>query len=138
MVNWLRAASILAGVDPVARGLLSKDAAGRWHLPASPVADPIDLNAAGQVNLRVEETIHTLSDADFVFSIPAVTGAQVILQSLSARYGYDPSDVARYTTGYRNPALSFLSAERILILYTSHGLGAVQGELDRLRARGIL
>lgn len=138
VVNWIRAASIIAMVDPVARGLLTRDASGRWHLPAVRATGGIDFNAAGQVNLRVEETIHTLSDADFVFSIPAVTEAQVILQKLAPRYGYDPADKAHYTSRYRNPALSFLSGERILILYTSRGLVAVQGELDRLRALGIL
>ncbi len=98
----------------------------------------VDLNAAGQVNLVVEETIHNLSDADFVFSIPAVTEAQVILQSLAARYGYDPTDAVRYTTKFRNPVLSFLSAERVLILYTTEGIEAVQAELDRLRDKHVI
>lgn len=138
VVNWIRAASIIARTDPVARGLLVRDTAGQLRLPAQASGVRIDLDAAGQVNLRIEETIHNLSDADFVFSIPAVTQAQVILRSLAPRYGYDPADLARYTTRFRNPALSFLSAERVLDLYTSHGLEAVQRELDRLHAQGVL
>ena len=138
VVNWLRTASIIAQVDPVARGLLEKDAAGNLRLPASHIGAQIDLNGAGQVNLLVEETVHNLSDADFVFSIPAVTEAQVILQNLAPRYGYDSADIARYTTKFRNPVLSFLSAERILILYTSQGAEAVQGELDLLRNHNVI
>ena len=139
VVNWLRAAAIIAQVDPVARGLLKRDSAGNLRLPPKPNAPgQIDLNAAGQVNLSVEDTIHNLSDADFVFSIPAVTEAQVVLQTLASRYGYDPADAARYNTMFRNPALTFLSAERLLILYSTKGVGAVQAELDILRDMHVI
>ncbi len=139
VVNWIRAAAIIAQADPVAQGLLMRDSAGNLRLPARKTqSGSVDLNAAGQVNLVVEETIHNLSDADFVFSIPAVAEAQVILQSLARRYGYDPADAVRYTTKFRNPVLSFLSAERILILYTTEGIEAVQAELDRLRDKLVI
>ncbi len=139
VVNWLHAAAIIAQADPIARGLLIRDTAGNLRLPPKPgAAGQIDLNAAGQVNLSVEDTIHNLSDADFVFSIPAVTGAQVVLQTLASRYGYDPADVARYNTMFRNPALSFLSAERVFILYSTKGVGAVQAELDILRKMHVI
>jgi len=139
VVNWIRAAAVIAQADPVARGLLTRDAAGNLRLPPKPDAPgQIDLNAAGQVNLSVEDTIHNLSDADFTFSIPAVTGAQVILQTLASRYGYDPADAARYNTMFRNPALGFLSAERVLILYSTKGVGAVQSELDILRDMHVI
>lgn len=138
VVNWIRAAAIIAEVDPVTRGLLAKDANGNLRLPSPQASGSVDLNAAGQVNVVVEETIHNLSDADFTFNIPAVTEAQVVLQTLAPRYGYEPSAAARYNTKFRNPALSFLSAERILILYTTEGLDAVQAELDRLRNRHVI
>lgn len=135
VVNWLRAASIIAQVDPVARGYLHADAAGQLRLPPVRTTDAVDLNAAGQTNILVEYEIHNLSDADFVFSIPAVTTAQVLLAELAPRYGYDPTQVAAYNTRYRNPALSYLSGERMLILYTNGGLSAVREALDALRAR---
>ena len=138
VVNWLRAAAIVAQADPYARGLLTKDAAGNPRLPATNAGRYVDLNAAGQTNVRIEDTIHNLSDADFVFSIPAVSETQVILQALASRYGYDPADVARYNTKYRNPSLSFLSGERLLVLYTNQGLDAVAAELDALREKGII
>lgn len=138
VVNWIRAAAIVAQVDPVSRGLLARDAAGNLRLPPRRNSGDIDLNAAGQVNLLVEDAIHNLSDADFNFSIPATTEAQVILQNLAPRYGYSTADQARYNTRFRNPVMSFLSAERILILYTNRGLQAVQDELDALRNRHVI
>jgi hypothetical protein len=138
VVNWLRTAAIIAQVDPVARGYLTTDANGHFRLPPVRSTDAVDMNAAGQTNILVEYEIHNLSDADFVFSIPAVSESQVILQSLASNYGYDPSNVAEYNTKYRNPALTFLSGERILILYTNGGLSAVKAELDRLRKKGII
>lgn len=116
-----------------------RDTAGNFRRPARKASSAsVDLNAAGQVNLIVEEAIHNLSDADFVFSIPAVTKAQIILQSLASPYGYDPADVVRYTTKFRNPVLSFLSAERILTRYTTEGIAAVQAELDRLQDKLVI
>ena len=139
VVNWVRAAAIIAQADPVASGLLTRDGAGNLRLPPRRNApSPLNLNAAGQVNVSVEDTIHNLSDADFVLSIPAVTEAQVVLQALAPRYGYDPADAARYTTKFRNPVLSYLSAERVLILYTSQGIDAVQAELDILRDKHVI
>ena len=73
-----------------------------------------------------------------MFSIPAVTTAQVLLQALASRYGYDPASTAVYNTGYRNPALAFLSGERLLILYTNGGLTAVREALDNLRVRNVI
>jgi len=114
VVNWLRAAAILAQIDPVAAGYLELDAAGHLRLPALRSLGSIDLLASGQMNLLAEYTLHNLSDADFTYSGPAVTTAQVILQTLASRYGYDPANASVYNNQYRNPALSFLTGERIL------------------------
>ncbi|HSS39746.1 MAG TPA: hypothetical protein VLT58_13345, partial [Polyangia bacterium] len=65
VVNWLRAAAIIAGVDPVQAGYLAPDAAGNLRLPPLRQLASVDLNAAGQTNLLAEYTIHNLSDADF-------------------------------------------------------------------------
>ena len=138
VVNWIRTASIIAQVDPVARGYLIKDANGNLRLPALRAPDTVGLLAAGQTETVIEEEIHNLSDADFVFTIPAITESQVILASLASRYGYDPANAAVYNQKYRNPALSFLSGERILVLYTTKGIAAVQNALDKLHARGVI
>jgi len=67
------AAAIIAQVDLVAQNLPARDAAAYFRLPARKTSsDSVNLNVARQVNLLVEDTLHNLSDADFVFSIPTV------------------------------------------------------------------
>jgi hypothetical protein len=139
VVNWLRAAAIIAQIDPIATGYLSTDSLGHPRLPPlTRLKTGVDLNANGQTNLRVEYALHNLSDSDFVFSIPAITSAQVLLATLAPQFGYDPNDTATYNTKYRNPALAFLGGERLLILYGSQGLPAVQAQLQKLRALGVI
>jgi hypothetical protein len=140
VVNWLRAAAILAGVDPVAKGYLRPDKAGRLRLPAFNKAADFDLNAPAppEVSAPVEYQLHTLSDGDFAQSVPALLFAQKLLSKLAPEFGYDPADAARYNTKYRNRALAYLSAERLYMLYTSGGLEAVRGQLAKLRAQKII
>jgi hypothetical protein len=139
VVNWLRAAAIIARIDPVEKGYLSSDAQGQLRLPpVNQLGAGLDLNAAGQTNLRVEYTLHNQSDADYTFSIPAIAAAQALLAHLAPEFGYDPASTAIYNTRFRNPALSFVGGEKMLMLYGSQGLPAVEAELRKLRARGIL
>lgn len=140
VVNWLRAAAILARIDPVAQGYLAKDAQGNFRLPPLRQLGSLDLTAATptQTNLLVEYTLHNLSDADFTYTGPAVTTVQLLLQSLASAFGYNSQDTARYNTQFRNPVLSYLSAERLLILYSNGGLDRLKTELTKLRKRGII
>jgi hypothetical protein len=138
VVNWIRAAAILAQIDPVQAGYLVLDVQGHLRLPALRKLGDVDLLGSGQMNLLAEYTLHNLSDADFTYSGPAISEAQVILQTLAPRYGYDPTNASVYNNKYRNPALSFLTGERLLILYSGRGLAGVQTELDKLRAAGVL
>jgi hypothetical protein len=133
VVNWLRTAAIMARVDPVARGYLVKDGAGHFRLPPTRETDGIDFLAANQGNLLAETSIHNLSDADYIFAGPAVTAALAILAKLAHDYGFDPAEPAKYNNGFRNPVLSFLSAERILLRYNADGLTGVRRDLDALR-----
>ena len=140
VVNWLRAAAILARVDPVAKGYLYVDGAGHLRLPQLRAVSELNPEAAtlAWTNFLPEYAMHNLSDADFTFTGAAVTQAEALLRALAARYGYDPADVARYNWAYRNTAFAHLSAERIAFLYQRGGLGAVRKELDHLRARRVL
>ena len=119
-VNWLRAAALLAQIDPVAKGYLHRDGAGRLRLPPLRQLGSLDLNAAGQTNVLAEYTLHNLSDADFTYSRPAVVEVNLILQAIAPEFGFDPAD-ANYNKAFRNPVLSFLAAERLLILYSEKG-----------------
>jgi hypothetical protein len=138
VVNWLRAGAILAGIDPVAQGYLVAASNGALRLPPLRALGSADLLAAGQANLLTEYQLHNLSDADFNNSIPAVTTAQAVLQTLAPEFGYHPADVATYNNHFRNPALSYLSAERVLLVYGNRGLDGVRAELKALRAHGVL
>ena len=141
VVNWLRTAAILAQIDPVAQGYLSVDSQGHLRLPPlRQLGSGLDLNAAtpSQTNLLVEYALHNLSDADFTFTGPAVSAVQVLLQTLAPQFGYNPSVTALYNNRFRNPVLSYLSGERLLILYGNGGLDRVKAEISKLRQRGII
>ena len=106
VVNWLRAAAIVARIDPVAKGYLEQTPGGSLHVPGA---------------LRLEYQIHNLSDADFVNSVPAMQLANRLLHELAPRLGYRlPAQ------HFLNHILANLSAERIEILYSTGGLEAVE------------
>jgi hypothetical protein len=140
VINWLRAAAIMAQIDPVATGYLYVDGHGNLRLP--PLRKLGDFNIlavdTNQTNLLTEYTLHNLSDADFTFSGPAVTEVELALKQVAAQYGFDPSDVSRYNNFFRNPALSFLTAERLQIIYANSGLAGVKAQLDKLRSLGVI
>ena len=62
-----------------------------------------------------------------------MTASVAILAKLAPDYGFDPTDAAKFNNGFRNPALSYLSAERILIRYNHDGLAGVRRDLDALK-----
>jgi len=134
VVNWLRAAAIVARIDPVEKGYLIQDAQGKFRLaPLLSLGEGVDLPAAGQTNLLLEYQIHNLSDADFINSIPAVAESQALLAALAPQYGFDPTNVTTYNNKFRNVVLAFLSPERLATLYSNGGLPAVKREIDKLQ-----
>ncbi len=139
VVNWLNAAAIVAQIDPVAQGYLFLDNQNRLRLPPLRQLGSLDLTAANpsQTNLLAEYSLHNLSDADFVLTIPAITIDQVILQA-ATQFGYNPTDTATYNNQFRNPVLSYLSAERLLIIYGNSGLDGVNAEINKLRQKKII
>jgi len=140
VVNWLHTAAIIAQIDPVAQGYLSRDAQGRLRLPPLRHLGEVNLNAAlpSQTNLLAEYPLHAISDADSTLTEPAVTIDQVILRTLAPEFGFDANQAAAYNNGFRNPVFSFLTAERILIIYGNSGLDGVRAEINNLRKRAII
>lgn len=140
VVNWLNAAAILAQIDPVAQGYLFVDNQNHLRLPPVRQLGSLDLTAANpsQTNLLAEYALHNLSDADFVLSIPAITIDQVILSAIAPQFGYNPTDTATYINQFRHPVLSYLSAERLLIIYGNSGLDGVNAEISKLRKKKII
>ena len=118
VVNWIRAAAIMAQIDPVAAGYLVRSSSSREvHL----------------VRYLPEYSVHNLSDADFVFSVPAVSEAEAQLKQVASEFGYDASG-PDYNVRFRNPALSYLTAERIVLI----GAKGLLVELKKLRASKII
>ncbi|GAC1411822.1 MAG: hypothetical protein NVSMB6_13430 [Burkholderiaceae bacterium] len=140
VVNWLRAAAIMAQVDPVARGYLAYDRQQRLRLPAVRRLAETDLNSATptQTNLLVEYVLHNLSDADFTFTGPAMQDVELILKRLAPDFGYDAADPATYNNRFRNPVLAFLSAERLFIIFTDQGIAGVRKEINKLRRLAVV
>ncbi len=140
VVNWLRGAAIITGIDPVERGYLMKDALGRLRLP--PVRQLGSMNVLAslpnQSNLLYEYVLQNLSDADYTYTGPAVVQSELFLRTLAPKFGYDPADATRYNTGYRNPVLTHLSAERVFILYATGGLPRVEQEVGKLKSLGLV
>jgi hypothetical protein len=140
VVNWLRAAAIMADVDPVAKGYLGRDQSGQLRLPPMREMRSVAMQSLlpNEPSLLMEYVLHNLSDADFTFTGPAATEAGILLKSLAPRFGYNPNDAAAFNTGFRNPVLAHLSAERLQIIYASKGLEAVAAEIEKLKRAGIL
>jgi hypothetical protein len=65
-------------------------------------------------------------------------GVLLVLQTLAPEFGFDPNQVAAYNNGFRNPVISFLTAERLLIIYGNAGVDGVRTELTNLRKRGVI
>lgn len=139
-VNWIRTASILANVDPVERGYLVKDPAGRLRLAPVRKLGSINILASlpNQSNLLYEYVLHNLSDADYTFTGPAVVQGELFLRTVAPKFGYDPADATRYNTEFRNVALSNLGAERVQILYANGGIERVEQEITKLKTAGLI
>jgi hypothetical protein len=135
VVNWIRTGAMLAQVDPVAAGYLVRDGQKQLRLPPLYQLGSLNLNDKGQTNLLVEYAIHNLSDADYVFSIPAVSLGETILKSLAAEFGYRAEDATVFNTKFRNPVFTNIPAERLVMLYDHQGIEGVRSAIKRLHLK---
>lgn len=139
VVNWLRAAAVIARIDPVAKGYLQLDAKGQLRLPAVRHLGEIDLTAAPstQPNMLVEYVLHNLSDADYAFTGAAASDVEMVLAKLAPEFGY-ATDAPDYRFKFRHPVLTYLSAERLFVIYSNAGVDAVRKEVMKLRKLAII
>jgi hypothetical protein len=140
VVNWIRAAAILANVDPVERGYLMKDSAGRLRLAALRKLGSINIQESlpKQPNMLYEYALHNLSDADFTFARTASAQSDLFLRLLAPKFGYDPAQTMRFNTAFRNPLLANTGAERLLMLYANGGIDRVEAEITKLKKAGVI
>jgi hypothetical protein len=140
IVNWIRAAAILAQIpDPVVAGYLRRDNDGKLRLPVTPGSP--DRNLRAEPIPRLEYFLHNLSDTDYLYSDQAVAFAEETLRVIAPEFGCDPK-ATDYNNKFRNPALSNLTAEGILIAYSvgeknrENRLGAIRAKLKDLDQNG--
>ncbi|MBV8139984.1 MAG: hypothetical protein JO121_30750 [Deltaproteobacteria bacterium] len=140
VVNWIRAAAIIARIDPVANGYLSWDGAHRLRLPALGATGTFDLHAAptSPTAFLPEFTINNLSDGNYYLAVPAAFDLGVILEKLAPEFGMDPNDRTQFNNQFRNPVLSYLSAERLMFVYARQGLAGVRAQVRQLRSRHLI
>jgi hypothetical protein len=140
VINWLRAAAILAGIDPVANGYLQQDRSGQLRLAPMREMGSFAMQSVlpNEPSLLVEYLLHNLSDADFTFTGPAAAETGALLKNLAGRFGYDTNDDTAFNTKFRNLVLAHLSAERLQIIYANRGLEAVAAEIEKLKRAGVL
>jgi hypothetical protein len=120
LINYVRAAAIIARVDPVKAGLLQ---------PWDNAMAPAGLGLA-QTPPRIEGHINHLSDHDFVFSGDSATLAIQTLRNLAPQYGVDPaSQPARFNL-FRNTVLSQLTDMRLYGVIQTGGQDAVKATID--------
>lgn len=115
VVKWIKAASILCGVDPQARGLLEK---GGETLPQP---------------RRMENFVCHLGDHDYVLSVPVVQWLLPVMQSVAIeKYGMTQGDLrGKPFNSFRNYVFSQATA---MTLYHAFSTGGKDG-LTRALAR---
>jgi hypothetical protein len=114
VVDWCRAASIVAGVDPVQYGLVKADGSGF---------------ALAEMPVPLEAFISHLSDHDYVVSVPAM---HVVSDRLKQRYAqWQPSTTFNW---YRAAVLSRTTALSLYDTLARHGELAFTAALQRTEA----
>jgi hypothetical protein len=114
LADWLEAAAIVAGIDPVTHGLVST----KHRLPEIP---------------RQEEFICHLGDHDFVLSVPAVKKSLPVMRQIAAEdYKMSETDLnGKVFNKLRNRVYSTCSAMRIHGEMTRHGKEGVRRLMHR-------
>jgi hypothetical protein len=126
LVSWIRTAAVIANIDPTASGYLRRDSENRLQTAAVRRLGP-------NSNLLVEFVVHNLSDADFVFTGPAIGDVQKILAEVAPKFGFNAAETAAYNNNFRNVVLSYLSAERLLVIYGNSGVEGVVAEISKIQ-----
>jgi hypothetical protein len=112
VVNYLRAAAIIARVDPVAAGLLRRAPDSSYAIAEDPV--------------RIEGYIANLADHDFLFTNDALPAAVQALRQVAADDGLDATREPVRFNLYRNLVLSQLSEVRIYATLLTGGVADVR------------
>jgi len=99
LVNYIRAAAIIARRDPVALGLLQRASDGRFQLSQDPP--------------RIEGHINHLSDHDYLFSNDSAATLIGTLRQVAVDYGIDPARQEPRFNLFRNLVFAQVSDIRL-------------------------
>jgi hypothetical protein len=117
LVNYLRAAAIIARVDPVEAGLLRQLPDGSYALAQEPP--------------RLEGYINHLSDHDFIYTNDSLPVMVEVLERLAPAYGIEArSDRARFNL-FRNLVFGQVSDIALYGALLRGGVEAVKTTIDR-------
>lgn len=97
VVGWLKAAAIIAHIDPVASGYLQQSADGKLTAKTG-----------------AECHVNFLSDQNWSSEGPALKKARMVLETLAGEFGYAKADADRYAA-FENTALAFYGADAIAL-----------------------
>jgi len=112
LVNYLRAAAIIARVDPIAAGLLRQTADGEYLLAVEPPR-------------RAAYIVH-FSDQDWLFTNDSLAAVVAALRTLAADYSAEPTRQPARFNLFRNLVLSQLSDVRLYEALQAGGADAVR------------
>jgi hypothetical protein len=115
LVNYLRAAAIIARVDPTAAGL-RRGADGEYELAVEPPP-------------RVAYINH-FSDQDWLFTNDSLAALIAALRRIAADYGIDPAGQPARFNLFRNLVLSQLSDVRLYETLETGGVATVRVRVD--------
>jgi hypothetical protein len=134
VVGYIKAAAIIARVNPVTAGYLVAEPSGTLRLPNVKHLGELASPTPGRLIVPAEFVIDHVSDADWAFGDSALTVAEALLAQLGERFGHAPT-AADYNTAYRNIVLSELTAEKLQFVFQREGIEAVAKLLDGLKQR---
>jgi hypothetical protein len=116
VVGWIRAAAILLGIDPAAKGLLAADGK-TLPLPR-----------------RMESFVCHLGDHDYVLSVPAVQWLLPEMQAIAKeKYRMSDDDLrGKKFNSFRNYAFSQATAMTLYHQYSTHGKAGLAEKLTAM------
>jgi hypothetical protein len=117
VVNYIRAAAIIARVDPVSFGLLRRTKDGGFVLRQDPP--------------RIEDYIINFADGDYLFTNDAIPLLVSTLAEIATGYGIDPTNQTARFNLFRNLVLSQLSEVRLYGILQQEGADGMRALIDR-------
>lgn len=117
VIDYIRAAAIIARVDPVSDGLLRRTEDGGFALAQDPP--------------RIEDYIVNFADGDYLFTNDAIPLLVTTLMEIAVDHGIDPARESARFNLFRNLVLSQLSEVRLYGYLLQEGVDGVRAAIGR-------